>query len=80
MKVSTRGLAVAGSLVVLLLGGAPSVATALPRQDAQPHAVATLVKCDKGWCRLKASHVQGWVRQEDIWGGGPAPVCRPRKD
>lgn len=41
MKVSTRGLAVAGSLVVLLLGGAPSVATALPRQDAQPHAVAT---------------------------------------
>ncbi len=44
----------------------------------QPHAIADLDKCDKGWCRLKASGVKGWVRQEDVWGGGPPPVCRAR--
>ena len=46
----------------------------------QPHAIAALEKCEKGWCRLKASGVKGWVRQEDVWGGGPPPVCKARRD
>lgn len=55
-----------------------------PRDDAkvvawlQSHAVAALERCEKGWCRIKASGVKGWVRQDDIWGGAPPPVCRPR--
>ena len=55
-----------------------------PRDDAkvvawlQPRAIATLERCEQGWCRLKASGVKGWVRQEEVWGGGPPPVCRAR--
>lgn len=44
-----------------------------------PHAIAALEKCEKGWCRVKASHVTGWIRQEDVWGGGPPPVCTARR-
>jgi SH3-like domain-containing protein len=65
---------------------APGAATmrAEPKDGAKvvawlaPHAIAVLERCDKGWCRLKASGVKGWVRQDEVWGGAPPPVCVAR--
>jgi len=38
-------------------------------------SVATLDKCEKGWCRLRADGSQGWARESDIWGADPAVQC-----
>jgi len=53
-----------------------------PKPDAaataflNPRALATLDKCEKGWCRVKADGVSGWAREGDLWGTAEAPQCR----
>jgi len=53
-----------------------------PRADAKISAylrgasVATLDKCDKGWCRLKADGAGGWAPEGEIWGAAPETQCR----
>jgi SH3-like domain-containing protein len=53
-----------------------------PRPDARaaaflnPRALATLDKCEKGWCRVKADGVSGWAREGELWGTAQAPQCR----
>ena len=53
-----------------------------PKPDARPaaflnpRALATLDKCEKGWCRVKADGVSGWAREGDLWGTAEAPQCR----
>jgi SH3-like domain-containing protein len=53
-----------------------------PRPDARPaaflnpRALATLDKCEKGWCRVKADGRSGWAREGDLWGTAEAPQCR----
>jgi SH3-like domain-containing protein len=53
-----------------------------PRPDARaaaflnPRALATLDKCEKGWCRVRADGVAGWAREGDLWGTMEAPQCR----
>lgn len=53
-----------------------------PRPDAKPaaflnsKALATLDKCDKGWCRVKVDGVSGWAKEGDLWGTAEAPQCR----
>ena len=37
------------------------------------HAVAYLDRCEKGWCRLKAS---GWAPEGEVWGTGEQRQCR----
>ena len=39
-------------------------------------AVASLVRCHKGWCRVKADGASGWVREGALWGTAEAPQCR----
>lgn len=39
------------------------------------HALAALDHCDKGWCKVRADHVSGWVRQEALWGVTDTPQC-----
>jgi SH3-like domain-containing protein len=40
------------------------------------HSVASLDKCEGGWCRLRADGSSGWARESDIWGADPAVQCR----
>ncbi len=42
----------------------------------KPRAVAALVRCDKGWCRIKAGSAKGWIREGELWGTAEAPQCR----
>jgi len=41
-----------------------------------PHSLAALDHCDKGWCKVKADHEAGWVRQGALWGATETPQCR----
>ena len=38
-------------------------------------ALAELVRCDKGWCRVKAGGAAGWVREGALWGTSEAAQC-----
>ena len=52
-----------------------------PRDDAKPgaylnpKALATLDRCSKGWCKVKADHAGGWVREGQLWGTSDAIQC-----
>ncbi|PHY19212.1 SH3 domain-containing protein [Caulobacter sp. BP25] len=37
--------------------------------------IASLDKCEDGWCRLRADGVSGWAREREIWGADPAAQC-----
>jgi SH3-like domain-containing protein len=39
------------------------------------HALATLDRCDKGWCKVKADHAAGWVREGVLWGTTETAQC-----
>ncbi|HEY8573551.1 SH3 domain-containing protein [Phenylobacterium sp.] len=39
-------------------------------------AMAALVRCEKGWCRVRAEGATGWARQSEVWGVAEAPQCR----
>lgn len=55
-----------------------------PKADAKVTAylkarsVASLDKCERGWCRLRADGSSGWAREGEIWGADPALQCRNR--
>ncbi|MFN3820634.1 SH3 domain-containing protein [Blastomonas sp.] len=37
---------------------------------AEPGVVGMLGDCDAGWCEFAIDRRSGWVRQDEIWGGG----------
>jgi SH3-like domain-containing protein len=41
-----------------------------------PKALATLDRCEKGWCKIKADHASGWVTAGELWGTTDGPQCR----
>lgn len=53
-----------------------------PKDDARPAAylnprsLAALDRCRKGWCRVRAGHASGWVREGRLWGTSDRPQCR----
>jgi SH3-like domain-containing protein len=53
-----------------------------PERGAEPaaylnvRALASLVRCEKGWCRVKADRASGWVREGTLWGTSEALQCR----
>jgi SH3-like domain-containing protein len=53
-----------------------------PKADARVaaylngRALAALDRCDKGWCKVRADHASGWVREGVLWGTTDAPQCR----
>lgn len=53
-----------------------------PRPGAEPaaylnvRALAALVRCDKGWCRVKTEGASGWAREGALWGTVEKPQCR----
>ncbi|WP_395674406.1 SH3 domain-containing protein [Phenylobacterium sp.] len=42
-------------------------------------ALASLVRCDKGWCRVKVEGASGWVREAELWGTAPQAQCRSKR-
>ena len=52
-----------------------------PKPDAKPaayltsKALASLDRCTKGWCKVRADHASGWVRQGDLWGTADDVQC-----
>jgi SH3-like domain-containing protein len=40
------------------------------------HSLAALDRCDKGWCKVRADHASGWVREGALWGTTEALQCR----
>jgi SH3-like domain-containing protein len=52
-----------------------------PKPDAKPvaylnaRAMASLVRCDKGWCRVKVDGVSGWAAEGTLWGTSDALQC-----
>lgn len=41
-----------------------------------PRSLASVVRCEDGWCRVKADETSGWVRQGELWGTAEAVQCR----
>ncbi|WP_309092488.1 SH3 domain-containing protein [Phenylobacterium sp.] len=39
-------------------------------------SLASLVRCQKGWCRVKADRATGWVREGALWGTAERAQCR----
>jgi SH3-like domain-containing protein len=50
--------------------------TAAPAAYLNSHAMAALVRCDKGWCRVRAGGASGWVQEGALWGTLDAAQCR----
>jgi len=53
-----------------------------PKIGAEPdaflnvRALASLVRCEKGWCKVKTDGASGWVREGTLWGTADALQCR----
>jgi SH3-like domain-containing protein len=53
-----------------------------PKSGASVRAVlggrslASLDRCDKGWCKVRAGRVTGWAPASALWGAADAPQCR----
>lgn len=79
-----RANAVDPRRTAMRLGGSDLVLLAHPSPDARPtavlaaRAVADLLECRSGWCRLSVDHASGWVRAGQVWGTAPALQCRPK--
>ena len=67
---------------VMRTGGRDLLMRTRPTESARAGAVlaarsiATLQRCEKGWCRITADKTSGWVRASEVWGVDPAPRCR----
>ena len=71
-----------GRRAVINTGKRPQALLRKPKADAEPaaylnvRAMASLTRCEKGWCKVKAERASGWVRQGTLWGTAEAPQCR----
>jgi SH3-like domain-containing protein len=41
-----------------------------------PRALANLIRCEDGWCRVRAGDVTGWAPQGELWGTSEVVQCR----
>jgi SH3-like domain-containing protein len=48
---------------------------AAPAAFLNVRAMASLVRCEKGWCKVRAEGASGWVREGALWGTSDAPQC-----
>lgn len=71
-----------GRQMVMNRNRTPAPLLKKPRDDAKataylsPRTLASLVKCEDGWCRIKADGASGWAREGQLWGTAPQPQCR----
>ncbi|MDO8901753.1 MAG: SH3 domain-containing protein [Phenylobacterium sp.] len=71
-----------GRRSVIPLGPDPIPLRRRPRAEAEitaylnARAIATLDRCDKGWCRLSVAGVRGWTPETEVWGVAAPVQCR----
>jgi SH3-like domain-containing protein len=71
-----------GRRSVINLGKAPAPLRGKPKADAEPQAflnvraMASLVRCQKGWCKVKVDGATGWTREGTLWGTAETRQCR----
>lgn len=41
-----------------------------------PRGLASLERCEKGWCRIEAGGASGWAPQSALWGTAAPAQCR----
>ena len=41
-----------------------------------PRSMAALIKCEDGWCRVRADKVTGWAPAAELWGTSDAVQCK----
>ena len=51
-------------------------AAAVPVFLAEPGAVARLLECEAGWCRVEMDGARGWGRRDHLWGLFPDEAVR----
>lgn len=67
---------------VINMSARPAPLYRSPKPEAQAaaflnvRALAALVRCEKGWCKVKADGASGWVREGALWGTSEALQCR----
>lgn len=71
-----------GRRMTINMSAQPAVLRKHPKMTAAPaaylnsRAMAALVRCEKGWCRVRAGGAAGWVPEGSLWGTAEAPQCR----
>jgi len=71
-----------GRRSVINLGDKAQPMLRKPRAGAEASAflgarsIASLDRCQKGWCKIKADRSTGWVRQGTLWGTSDTLQCR----
>jgi SH3-like domain-containing protein len=70
-----------GRRAVMNTGPRPAPLYRSPKPGSEPaaylnvRALASLVRCQRGWCKVKADGASGWVREGALWGTSEAPQC-----
>ncbi|MCC7268545.1 MAG: hypothetical protein IT546_14575, partial [Caulobacteraceae bacterium] len=59
----------------LALRSDPTTASAVTARMAG-RAVAQLVRCEGGWCKVRASGRSGWAPAREFWGTSERVQCR----
>ena len=62
----------AGSVPLL----ADPKAGARPNAILVPRGLASLERCEKGWCKIAAGGASGWAPQSALWGTAAPAQCR----
>ena len=71
-----------GRRMVRSPAGAPLPLLSRPQTGARrtalmnPSAMASLDRCERGWCSINAGGARGWVAERGLWGVAAAAQCR----
>ena len=71
-----------GRRTVMALGTAPTPLYRKPSTDApvagllNGRALASLDRCENGWCKVKTAGLGGWTPAGHLWGVAEGPQCR----
>ncbi|WP_442867739.1 SH3 domain-containing protein [Caulobacter sp. NIBR2454] len=77
-----KGRVTDGRRTVMRVENQPVAMRAQPRLEAKTdaylsgQAIASLDKCEDGWCRVKAGGRRGWVPENAVWGTASKTQCR----
>ena len=71
-----------GRRTAINMQAAPAPLRRRPKDDSHviaylsPRSMASLLRCDGDWCRVRADDTAGWVKAGELWGTSDAIQCR----
>ncbi len=77
-----KGRVTDGRRTVMRVQEKPVAMRAQPKLEAKTEAylsgkaIASLDRCEGGWCRVKAGGRKGWTPENELWGVDPKAQCR----